>query len=104
MCFFNLLSHNESVYQSIQLLKDRVNKIQTECNNDRFTGLSKDWRMKGWLSSLVKTIIWTGFIVFLVLVILSIFAKCLQKSMAEAFFIEKKWGELWRPRGLLMEL
>ncbi|TRZ06579.1 hypothetical protein HGM15179_020527 [Zosterops borbonicus] len=57
MCCFNLSSHSESIHANIQKLREQVKELKAE-NSDWINKLFGQWGLTGWISSLVKGILW----------------------------------------------
>lgn len=91
MCCMNLSSHIESVQKSIQVLKEGYKKLQVE-DKDWFKKCFKDWRLKSWALSVVKTRLLIHVIIIVVLLIVpclfTCFHKILQKSFGSNFLIK----------------
>lgn len=54
MCCGNLSDHLQSIYASIQALKEGVNKLQVDNGCNWLNQLLGDWGLTGWVRNLVE--------------------------------------------------
>lgn len=79
ICCFNLSSKSETIHTSIQQMRKLIGNIKTE-TEDWLDNIFKGWGLTGWVSSVVKTILWGLFVVFLIPLGFRILKKILTKS------------------------
>ncbi|XP_059717972.1 uncharacterized protein LOC132335432 [Haemorhous mexicanus] len=95
LCCFNLSSHSTSIQSNIKGLQNQVRDIQTEKKAanwlDRLFG---QWGVPEWLISILKSFLWIIIILVIVLTAISCFKKALQKSLGEAFLVNRKGGDV----------
>ena len=91
-CCVNPSHHSESIHHSIQILKERFQKLQKE--DDWFNGLFRNWNLSSWALSVIKTVLVIFVILVIVFVLLSCLLNCMsrvfQNSLPNVFAIEKK--------------
>ncbi|KFP72798.1 hypothetical protein N310_05388, partial [Acanthisitta chloris] len=54
MCCMNLSDHSESIHDSIQKLRENVDRLRLDNSGDWLDALLHGWGLTGWLMSLVK--------------------------------------------------
>ncbi|XP_074713454.1 syncytin-2-like [Strix uralensis] len=96
MCCMNLSDHSESIFKSIQQLKDGVRRLTEEDGLDWLTRMFKGWGLSGWLISLVKTVGVMILVIVTVLLMLpclvSLLQRALQKTVSAIFLAQIQKG------------
>ncbi|XP_058698353.1 uncharacterized protein LOC131580759 [Poecile atricapillus] len=80
LCCMNLTSKSPSIRQTIEQMRGMVHQIKQE-HEDWATNIFSHWGLSGWLSSILKTVLWIIFIIFIILVAFAILRRCLIQSV-----------------------
>lgn len=94
MCYMNLSDHSESIYKTIQMLKEGVKKLQVDDGWSWLNNLFNGWGLSGWVLSLIKT---GGLIVVVVVLLMlpclmSLMQRALQKAIQAIFVAQIQKG------------
>lgn len=85
LCCFNLSDHQQSIHARIQKLKDLVSKIRNELPTDWWQDLMEHWGFRSWTASILRTLLWTLFVIFPIVCALICFKCLLLRAVGNVF-------------------